>query len=149
MFYYFLYISLSSTMLHKFYKFIATMKKLLLMLCIITASLQSCQKEKGEVSKKEDGKLKTILENYYQERLKLFPLEATSAGDNRYNNLLPNDLSDDYIAKIKAFFTKYKEELAKFDDSTLSENDKLSKAILAWECDAKQEAIALRQDLQG
>ncbi len=147
MFYYFLYISLSSTMLHKFYKFIATMKKLLLMLCIITASLQSCQKEKGETSKKEDEKLKTILENYYQERLKLFPLEATSAGDNRYNNLLPNDLSDDYIAKIKAFFTKYKEELAKFDDSTLSENDKLSKAILAWECDANLEALTFRKDL--
>src|SRR5688572_8112316 len=107
------------------------MKKLLLVLCVLASSLQSCQKEKGEASKKEDEKLKTVIENYYQERLKLFPLEATSAGDNRYNNLLPNDISDDYLTKVKAFFTKYKEEIAAFDEADLSENDKLSKAILA------------------
>jgi len=111
------------------------MRKLLLLLCLITLGLQSCQQEKDENTKKDNEKLKTFLENYYQERLKLFPLEATSAGDNRYNNLLPNSLDDKNIEKVKIFFTKYKNELAKFDDNDLSENDKLSKAILTWECD--------------
>lgn len=123
------------------------MRKLLLFLCVFTACLQSCKQEKEVASKKEDKDLKTLLENYHQERLKLFPLEATSAGDNRYNNLLPNDISDDYLAKIKAFFTKYKNDLAGFDDTDLSENDKLSKAILAWECDVNLEALTFRKDL--
>lgn len=123
------------------------MRKLLLFLCVFTTCLQSCKQEKEDASKKEDNDLKTLLENYHQERLKLFPLEATSAGDNRYNNLLPNDISDEYLAKIKAFFTKYKNDLAGFDDANLSENDKLSKAILAWECDVNLEALTFRKDL--
>jgi len=49
------------------------MRKLLLLLCLITLGLQSCQQEKGENTKKDNEKLKTFLENYYQERLKLFP----------------------------------------------------------------------------
>jgi len=120
------------------------MKKLILFICFISLSLQSC---KQESTKKENSELKTLLENYYQERLKLFPLEATLAGDDRYNNLLPNNLDDKYIAKAKAFFTKYKNELAKFDDNDLSENDKLSKAILSWECDISLDAFAFNEDL--
>lgn len=123
------------------------MKKLLLFICFIAISLQSCKNGNGEISKKDDAKLKTLMENYYQERLKLFPMEATMAGDERYNNLLPNSLDDKYIENVKAFFTKYKNELAKFEDPDLSENDKLSKAILTWECDNNLEGLAFREDL--
>jgi hypothetical protein len=38
-----------------------------------------------------------MLEEYYQEGLKLNPIEATFQGDNRYNNSFPNFLSDDYV----------------------------------------------------
>ncbi|WP_296144306.1 DUF885 family protein [uncultured Flavobacterium sp.] len=120
------------------------MKKLILLICFISLGLQSC---KQESAKKENTELKTFLENYYQERLKLFPMEATMAGDNRYNNLLPNNLDEQQIAKVKAFFTKYKNELAKFDDKDLSENDKLSKAILTWECDINLERLTFHDDL--
>jgi len=36
-----------------------------------------------------------VFENYYQERLALYPLDATYAGDERYNDLFPNDLTAD------------------------------------------------------
>jgi uncharacterized protein (DUF885 family) len=123
------------------------MKKLLLFICFIAIGLQSCKNENGKVSKKDDAKLKTLMENYYQEKLKLFPMEATMAGDERYNNLLPNSLDDKNIKNVKAFFTKYKTDLAKFDDTDLSENDKLSKAILAWECENNLEGLSFREDL--
>lgn len=106
--------------------------------------MHSCKQESAN---KENTELKTFLENYYQERLKLFPMEATMAGDNRYNNLLPNNLDEKQIAKVKAFFTKYKNELAKFDDKDLSENDKLSKAILTWECNNNLEGLTFHDDL--
>jgi len=123
------------------------MRNLLLFLCFITITLQSCKKENGEISAKDDAKLKTLLDNYHQERLKLFPMEATMAGDERYNNLLPNSLDGKNIEKVKAFFTKYKNDLAKFNDNDLSENDRLSKAILAWECDDNLGKLAFREDL--
>lgn len=130
-----------------FYKFLKNMRKLLLLLTFLCVGLQSCKKENAENVAKDDSKLKAVLENYYQERLKLFPMEATMAGDERYNNLLPNSLDKKNSDAIKAFFTKYKNEIAQFDDKNLSENDKLSKAILTWECDNNLEGLTFREDL--
>jgi hypothetical protein len=33
--------------------------------------------------------LAAVFSNYWEEQAKLFPLQATSQGDNRFNNLLP------------------------------------------------------------
>lgn len=129
------------------YKFLKNMRKLLLLLTFLCIGLQSCKKENAENFTKDNSKLKTVLENYYQERLKLFPMEATMAGDERYNNLLPNSLDKKNSDAIKAFFTKYKKEIAQFDDKNLSKNDKLSKAILTWECDNNLEGLTFREDL--
>lgn len=129
------------------YKFLKNMRKLLLLLTFLCVGLQSCKKENAENVAKDDSKLKTVLENYYQERLKLFPMEATMAGDERYNNLLPNSLDKKNNDAVKAFFTKYKNEIDQFDDKNLSENDKLSKAILTWECDNNLEGLTFREDL--
>ena len=35
--------------------------------------------------------LAALFEAYWEEQAKLFPLEATAQGDNRYNDQLPND----------------------------------------------------------
>jgi uncharacterized protein (DUF885 family) len=85
---------------------------------------------------------KNVLDSYYQESLKMFPLNATSAGDNRYNDILPNALSDDFIEKEKAFYKEYKEKISAFDDANLNENDQLSKAVLIWECDINLESLS-------
>ncbi|OMP31088.1 DUF885 family protein [Mangrovimonas sp. DI 80] len=88
-----------------------------------------------------------VLEAYYQDALKLNPLNATAEGDNRYNDLLPNMLSDDFMAKTKAHYTNYKEQVNAFQDAQLSESQQLSKAILNWECDINLERLTFREDL--
>ena len=45
-----------------------------------------------------------FLENYYREGLRLFPVKATFAGDNRYNDLLHNDIGPDHRAMVKAYY---------------------------------------------
>ncbi|WP_026703465.1 DUF885 domain-containing protein [Flavobacterium soli] len=124
------------------------MKKIMLAVCVLAISFQSCKQENtpGQ-TENENKELSTILENYYQERLKLYPIDATFAGDERYNNILPNNLSDAYIAEVKAFYQKYKTEIAKFDTDKLSQNDKLSKAILEWECDINLEGFDYHEEL--
>ena len=52
---------------------------------------------------KSNDKLQQVFENYYEERLKLFPLEATTLGDNRYNNILQNDGSTEFLKKEEGF----------------------------------------------
>ncbi len=120
----------------------------MLAVCVLAISFQSCKQENtpGQ-TENENKELSTLLENYYQERLKLYPIDATFAGDERYNNILPNNLSDAYIAEAKAFYQKYKTEIDKFDADKLSENDKLSKAILEWECNMNLEAFDYREEL--
>ena len=38
----------------------------------------------------------------------MFPLEATMQGDNRYNDQLPNAISQDFISKEIRFIPKLK-----------------------------------------
>src|SRR6478735_9703722 len=78
----------------------------------------------------ENKALRQLFDNYYEERLKLFPLEATSIGDNRYNDLLPNDGSAQYREQLHAFYLKYKNQLAGFKRESLNETDKISYDIL-------------------
>ena len=86
-----------------------------------------------------------IFENYYQESLKLYPLQATSQGDLRYNDFLPNDLSDEFRKKEKEFYTFYKSQLNNFPNHTLNENDLLSKKVLLWECDLSLKRLTFNE----
>jgi len=86
-----------------------------------------------------------VFENYYQESLKLYPLQATSQGDLRYNDFLPNDLSDEFRKKEKDFYTFYKSQLNNFPDHTLNENDLLSKKVLLWECNLSLKRLTFNE----
>ena len=86
-----------------------------------------------------------VFENYYQESLKLYPLQATSQGDLRYNDFLPNDLSDEFRKKEKEFYTFYKSQLNNFPDHKLNENDLLSKKVLLWECDLSLKRLTFNE----
>lgn len=121
------------------------MKKTFLFLFALTTILQSCGKKEPVTT--DNKELSETLQHYYEERMKLFPMEATMAGDSLYNNILPNTLTDEYSEKVRSFFTKYKESLSKFKEDGLSENDKLSIALLKWECDINLEQLDFKENL--
>ncbi|MGL2964246.1 DUF885 domain-containing protein [Flavobacterium sp. RSB2_4_14] len=74
----------------------------------------------------QDKSLHKLFDNYYEERLQLYPLEATAAGDNRYNNILYNDGTQEFIKKTHDFYTKYQRELNNFKPQSLSAEDRIS-----------------------
>lgn len=88
-----------------------------------------------------------MLESYYEEGLKLNPLNATFSGDTRYNNSFPNFLADEYVSELKNYFTNYKEEVSKFKDEDLSESEKMSKDVLLWECNINLETLSFKNSL--
>ncbi len=50
---------------------------------------------------KNNQKLDSLFENYFEERLNFFPLEATLQGDHRFNDLLPLDITHfKFVKKI-------------------------------------------------
>ncbi len=125
------------------------MKKYLIL--ILGALAFAACKNKPEPLK-EDAMAKneafeTLLNNYHEDGLKLYPLKATAEGDNRYNDIFLNYLTEDYKAMEKAYYQKYKDALATFQDTSLSDSEKMSKAILEWECNRNLERMEFREDL--
>ena len=121
------------------------MKKLLLYLMAGTL-LISCappQKQEG----KKTISLDSLLTSYHEERLKLFPLDATAAGDNRYNDQLPNTLTLDYRKQIGEFFNRYKTTLSSIDKNTLSGEERMSYDVLSWECNINLEGLQFKDYL--
>ncbi len=105
---------------------------------------ESKEKEETKTENNVSAAFNKILDNYYQEGLKLNPLAATFSGDTRYNDSFPNFLSDEYTSELKKYYTHYKEEASKFNDADLSETEKMSKDILLWECNINLEALTFK-----
>ncbi len=124
------------------------MKKILLIgLCLV--NLYSCKEEpKKEALAVTDNKaFDSILNNYYEESLKLYPLNATFQGDSRYNDILPNNLTDEFRASEKEFYANYKQKITTIKDEALTPSQQMSKEILLWECDRNLERLTFREDL--
>ena len=111
------------------------MKQLNYLLIICSLGIISCsnpQEKKTEAQ--ETQKLDSLLHSYYEDQLKLFPVAATALGDNRYNDLYPNSISQTYLKELKQFYTDYKSKLKNYNRELLSEGDKISYDVLEWEC---------------
>ena len=82
-----------------------------------------------------------LFADYYEERLRLYPMEATYAGDNRYNDQLPNNLTEEFRASEKAFYQKYLSALKGVDRQRLPAEEQLSCDILQWECEVQLDQL--------
>lgn len=87
-----------------------------------------------------------VLDDYYEERLKLFPIEATQQGDTRYNDQLPIDISQEFLSRTKAFYTDIQKKLNSFDREKLSDEDKISYDILKRELALQLEQYPFHQE---
>jgi len=126
-------------------------KQFLTLLCIAFL-IASCKNESKtvdtDINANQTEAFNKMLDDYYEDGLKLNPINATMSGDNRYNDILPNPLSNEWINAAKAHFEKYKSMLSQFNDEDLSESEKMTKAILKWECGINLEGFDFNQDLR-
>ncbi|MCW3107737.1 MAG: hypothetical protein JWQ09_2243, partial [Segetibacter sp.] len=100
-----------------------TRSLLIVFAAVLITSCKLSNTNPGEESNKE---LATLFNNYYEDRLTLYPLEATAIGDPRYNNLLPVDFTDNYRDTLKNFYNRYLTYVTKYDRENLNDQDKLS-----------------------
>lgn len=122
--------------------------KNLLFACVCTFMFFACSSPpKQENQENMQASLDSLLKQYHEERLKLFPIDATFSGDNRYNDLLPNTLTIAYRDQVEDFFTRYKDQLKAFDREKLSEDDRMSVDILQWECDITLDGLKFKDHL--
>ncbi|KUG06996.1 DUF885 domain-containing protein [Solirubrum puertoriconensis] len=91
----------------------------------------------------ETNNLGSVFDRYWEENSKLFPLEATAQGDNRYNDQLPNDGTVAFRQNLQQFYQKYLSELQQFDREKLSDNDRISYDIFKYDLETKLEGLKL------
>jgi uncharacterized protein (DUF885 family) len=112
------------------------MKNILIIGLILSIIACSCttQNDSKNIGVKTQN-LDSLVKAYHEERLKLFPLEATAAGDNRYNDLFLNSISKAYRNQLTEFYLKYQKALMMFDRNSLSVDDQMNYDVLKWECE--------------
>ncbi len=113
---------------------------------IVAIALVSCKLSNNNQTKEDNKELNALFDKYYEDRLKLFPLEATAIGDKRYNNLLPLDFTDSYRDTLKDFFNRYRIYVSKYDRETLNENDKISYDIFKREMEISLEGLNFHEN---
>jgi len=106
---------------------------------VLFMSFLSCNFNEVKIQNNED--LNNVLENYYQEGLKLNPINATAEGDSRYNDKFPELITDNYKKRQAEYYNKYLNKVSKFKINDLSDVDKMSKSILEWECEINLESL--------
>jgi len=117
---------------------------------VATMSKEYTEHEKNsEVSDVMSDKaaLDLLLEDYYEENLKLYPLTATSIGDNRYNDSWPNYISQEVINGLREFHSKYQNRLHTINRENLSDKDKINYDVIAWECEMGLEGLKFKDYL--
>ena len=87
--------------------------------------------------------LAALFDTYWEDRAKLFPLGATSQGDYRYNDQLPNDQTRAFRQQQQRFYQQYLASLQKFDRARLSAEDQVSYDIFQYEMKTRLEGLAL------
>lgn len=92
-------------------------------------------------SKTDEVSLDTILNRYWEQRMQLFPLEATAYGDNRYNDRMTITISESFRDSLKRFYQYQLDQLKEVDTSDLSETQKMSYAVFLYETQMNLEGL--------
>lgn len=87
-------------------------------------------------------RLDALVESYWEDLILLNPIMATAVGDDRYDDRLPNLLSAEHRAALRAHVERYLRELAKIDRSRLTGQDRLSHDVLRHELELQLEGLS-------
>jgi uncharacterized protein (DUF885 family) len=115
----------------------------LLVCCIIT----SCKLMHTNRASRNNRALGRVLNDYYKERMKYYPVEATQNGDTSYNDQLPIDFTDSYMDTLRNFYGRYLDKILEFERDKLNDNDQISYDIFTREMKINLEGLDLHLDI--
>ena len=118
-----------------------TFFKVILALSVF-AMIFSCKKSDSPLTKVTPVELDSIASIYYEQYLKLYPLEATAQGDLRYNDQLPINIDKDFISGEISFYNSVQNQLKKVDYKNLSDDQKTVYDVLDYTLKDKIERYA-------
>jgi len=113
--------------------------RITLTICVFS----SCKLMNTNHSLPDNKQLSAVLNDYYEYRARLVPLEATQNGDNRYNDILPVDFTDSYLDTLRNFYRGFLKKISAFNRDDLNKNDQISYDIFKREMEISLEGVNL------
>src|SRR5262245_19892323 len=96
----------------------------------------------------ESQQLRQMLDDYFEEFLKLAPLFATSIGDDRYDDQLAIVISEEQRVRRRGLYQRYQSKIATFPRDRLDADDQLILAIFERTLMKNLDALQFNQHLQ-
>lgn len=112
------------------------MKKEILAALSTIALMISCN-EKKELTINFDD----LTQQYFEDKNKLYPLDATLNGQNEYNDQLQLEMTDAFRKEQLDFYNKYEKNLSQVDTTYLNKEQKISYQIMKWETGVGKELL--------
>lgn len=109
------------------------MKTIFSVLFLSALLLLACTDHKPATAVGADKALAALLENYYNDRMALIPIESTQNGDSTHNDALYPDFTDGYREKYRQFFSRYLDSITRFNRAGLAADDAVSYDIFRRE----------------
>ena len=119
------------------------MRKLLLTGLGALALLAACNQTKAPVATAPAADFPALLGGYWERQAPLFPLAATSQGDNRFNNRLVNDQTRAFRDSLTGLYQSYLGRLGRFDRAKLAAGDQVSYDILQYDLQTRLDGLKL------
>jgi uncharacterized protein (DUF885 family) len=123
------------------------MKFFLYVFLLISCAFSSCKLMHKDLPMPDNPEFGKVLNDYYEEQLKYFPLVATQNGDSRYNDQLPVDFTDSYFDTLRNFYDGYLSKILIYERDNLSRNDQISYDVFIREMRINREGLDLHISL--
>lgn len=117
------------------------------LLLAVTLFSASCSGPGKQAGNNTPDSLHHLVQHYYDERMELFPMEATMNGEHQYDGLLQIDISDRFRLRLDSFYTRYQEALQGIDTAVLNDNDLISYSMLQREVSVGKEGLRFPDNL--
>ncbi|MBC7947277.1 MAG: DUF885 domain-containing protein [Chitinophagaceae bacterium] len=117
------------------------MNRLLYLLLVLSLVTTACNETQQPDMNHDNSDLSGVFARYFDERMKLFPLEATANGINDFNDKLYVEFTDEYVAKLREFYSRHLAALNSYSKDSLSENDKTSYDVFKHELEMSLEGL--------
>ncbi len=126
------------------------LRLLLLSLALLgcTADARFTTPQRGSQLSTESQQLRQILDDYFEEFLKLAPLFATSIGDNRYNDQLGIIISEEQRERRRTLYRHYQKKITAIPRDRLKADDQLILAVFERTLTMNLEVLQFNQHLQ-
>ncbi len=110
-------------------------------LFISMAIILGCKEQKPTARPDDSASLASLFQAYYEFKLRINPIEASKAGENKYNDHIANYISDAYQQDLITNYTQFLDAAGTYDSTSVSPAQWMSLKVLQWDCNIKREGL--------